>query len=50
MGWGRVTETELMPDRGGDYTELLVSKLKKCNRLSKPNFERVPNPVVVVME
>jgi len=38
MRYGRVTETELMPSQGGDYTELGCGKLKKGKGFLKPNF------------
>ena len=44
MGWGRVTETELMPSLVVGYTELGCSKLKKGNGFLEPNFGRVPKP------
>ncbi len=43
MDWGRVPETELMPNRGGDYTELGGGKWKKGKGFLKPNFEAGPN-------
>ena len=44
MGWGRVTETELMPRLVVGYTELGSSKWKKWKGFLKPNCERGPNP------
>ena len=43
MKRGRVTVTELMPNRGGDYTERFVSKRKKGKGFLKPNSELEPN-------
>ena len=43
MGWGRVTETELMPRLVVGYTELSCSKWKKGKGFSKPNSE--PGPI-----
>jgi len=42
MGWGRGIETEIIPNRGGDYTEL-GSKWKAGKGFLKPNFELGPN-------
>jgi len=43
MGWGRGIETEIIPNRGGDYTELGGSKWKAGKGFLKPNFELGPN-------
>ena len=43
MGWGRVTETELMPKLVVGNTELGGGKLKKAKGFLKPNFELGPN-------
>ena len=43
MGWGRVTETELMPRLLVDYAEPGGGKLKKGNGFLKPNFGVGPN-------
>lgn len=43
MGQGGVTETELMPNFGGGYTELGGGKLKKGNGFLEPNLEPVTN-------
>ncbi len=37
-----MTETELMPNLSGDYTELGGSKVKKGKGFSKPNSEPGP--------
>jgi len=42
MGWGRVTENELMPRLVVGYTELFFSKRKNGNSFSKPNFGVLP--------
>ena len=44
MGWGRVTETDIIPRLVVDNTELGGGKLKKGNRFLKPNFGLGPKP------
>ena len=43
MEWGREAEADPMPKLVVDYTELVVSKLKKSKGFSKPNFEWLPS-------
>lgn len=38
-----MTETELMPNLGGDYGQQFVSKLNICKGKRKPNSEPGPN-------
>ncbi len=42
MGWGRVTEAELMLRLVVRYTELGCGKLKRGKGFLEPNFERGP--------